>query len=196
MSNNKNNNNHHKGKKRMNKGKKQHGKKNFYSSGQGGKKNSKTLFIGKIYMEDIQSSEVSVQLIQHRISYLLSVLEKYGQVEHFQNNIESNNYMLVTYKTREIAEKVLKKLRDVGEMENLMDQIKVQLGKNKIPGSVCPSLNRYKYDWSDKPAVRPKTAYSMKKSYQKEQGETEKETKDTQQNSSSTGKKKKKNKEE
>jgi len=168
-------------------GKKQQGKKQFYQNSPAGganrgdrgdrgdvikkKKTSKTLFIGKIFMEDISRTDVSAQLIEHRVNYLMSVLEKYGEVEHYQNNIEANNYVLVTYKTRETAERVLKKLRSKTEMENLMEQIKVQLGKNKIPASVCPNLVRYKFDWSDKPARASitKNAYSGKKVPQKDE---------------------------
>lgn len=164
MSDNKNNKNKGNKKKKNPKKKPQGG----YSSNQNNnynkrKKNTKTLFIGKIYNDGMGNSQVSGVLQQHRIKCLKGVLESYGDVEHFSDNIENQGYVLVTYKTRDMAEYALRKLKNKNENEDIMGRIKEQLRKQKISDTVCPNLTRYRYDWSDKQSKSVKNAYSMKK---------------------------------
>jgi len=111
---------------------------------------SRTLFIGKIGLRDLEQSSVAQQLISQRLNAIRTVFESLGTIENYYDKILSGSYLLVTYSTHEEAEKVYKILTNKKELENINAEALKNFVQNKLPESVAPDFTRYKYDWSEK----------------------------------------------
>jgi chromosome segregation ATPase len=112
-------------------------------------KDSRTIYIGKVFTDDLEGSSIADKLKEQRIKYLRDVLEQYGTIESFDAQI-NEAYALVTYETHKAADDALKTLRNREEVDTILDRVRGKLTQSKLPSAVCPELHRYKYNWSDK----------------------------------------------
>jgi hypothetical protein len=128
------------------------------------KQTSKTVFVGRIFFDDLYTQSISTSLADklkdQRVRLLKEVFTQFGDIEaveaHFNN--DDNNFMLVTYENRESAVAALASLKSKDKVNEEMDNLRSRLDKQKqFPPNVCPELYKYRYDWSDKPAISAKS---------------------------------------
>jgi chromosome segregation ATPase len=112
-------------------------------------KDSRTIYIGKVFTDDLEGSSIADKLKEQRIKYLRDVLEQYGTIESFDAQV-NEAYALVTYETHKAADDALRTLRNREEVDTILDRVRGKLTQSKLPSAVCPELHRYKYNWSDK----------------------------------------------
>lgn len=112
-------------------------------------KDSKTIYVGKVFTDDLDGSTIAEKLKEQRIKYLRDVLEQYGPIESFDAQL-NDAYALVTFETHKAAEDALKALRNREEVELILERVESKILQNKLPTAVVPNLLRYKYSWSDK----------------------------------------------
>jgi len=131
---------------------------------------SRTIAITKVFSKDLEQGEIGLKLKQHRVSSLKEVLASFGEIENFDNQVEQSAVVIVTFRTREAAEKAVATLRDKNEVENLMNQLRAKLDEQGISKSVCPNLMRYKYNFTTQREQKkgPKTAYPQPKQAQEQ----------------------------
>jgi hypothetical protein len=132
---------------------------------------SRTLYIGRVYYDELdQDTNISQKLNQERLKLLKDVFSRFGEVERFEPH-STESFVHVAYKDRQSAEEAMKKLTQRQVRDEIMDELKEQLRKTKLPETVCPVLWKYRYEWSNKnqsgadsPSVetRPKTAVAKK----------------------------------
>jgi hypothetical protein len=138
--------------------------------------NSKTLYIGRVYYDELdQDTNISQKLNNERLKLLREVFQRYGDVEKFEPNT-AESFVHVTYRDRSFAEDAITYLTQRSVRNQIIDEIKDQLRRRNLPESVCPVLWKYRYEWSkttqsgaESPqGVRPKTAVAKKGTEQKE----------------------------
>lgn len=128
--------------------------------------NVRTIYINKVFMRDLEQSGVGPQLKQQRINLLRDVLSQFGELESFEDQVESGNSVLVTYRDHETAVKALESLKNKEETEGLMETAIAKLKKMSLPESVCPPLFKYRYGLATNNKKGPKTAYAQNKTVQ------------------------------
>jgi outer membrane biosynthesis protein TonB len=129
---------------------------------------SRTLYIGRVYYDELdQDTNISQKLNQERLKLLKDVFSRFGEVERFEPH-STESFVHVAYKDRQSAEDAMQKLTQRQVRDEIMDELKEQLRKTKLPETVCPVLWKYRYEWSNKnqsgadsPST-PKTAVAKK----------------------------------
>jgi hypothetical protein len=112
-------------------------------------KDSKTIYIGKVFTDDLDGSPISEKLKEQRIKYLRDVLEQFGPIESFDAQV-NDGYVLLTYESHKSAEDALKTLKNRDEVDQILNRIQEKIYQNKLPTAVTPDLHKYRYSWSDK----------------------------------------------
>jgi len=114
-------------------------------------KDSKTIYIGKVFTDDLDGSGIATKLKEQRIKYLRDVLDQFGPIESFDAQV-NDGYVLLTYETHKAADDALKTLKNRDEVDTIIARVHDKLNQSKLPIAVCPDLHKYRYSWSDKQA--------------------------------------------
>lgn len=112
-------------------------------------KDSKTIYVGKVFTDDLDGSSIAEKLKEQRIKYLRDVLEQFGVIDSFDAQI-ADAYALVTFENHKSAEDALKALKSRDEIDNMLRRVEDKITQSKLPTAVVPQLHKYKYSWSDK----------------------------------------------
>jgi hypothetical protein len=122
------------------------------------KKDSKTVIISGILFNDLFSSNIDTNLAEklkdQRIRLLRDMLYQFGDIESVEAHLDSHddNYMLVTFKSRDSAKTALQTLRSKDKLAEEMEKIRSKLAHQKqFPPNVCPELFKYSFGWYDYP---------------------------------------------
>lgn len=129
------------------------------------KRNTKTIFVSKIYMDDLDNAaneNLSRHLKGQRIKYLRDTLASFGEIERIDHSDEQQNAN-VTYVDRKSAIEALKNLKKKEKLEDLVANIKLQLNQAKLPEACAPKLMLYRYGWADNVVAQkgPKNVYKQ-----------------------------------
>jgi len=114
-------------------------------------KDSKTLYIGKVFTDDLDGSVISEKLKDQRIKYLREVLDQFGAIDSFDAP-SGEGYVLLSYDNHQAAENALRTLKNPDEVDIILARIKDKINQSKLPTAVTPNLHKYRYSWSDKQA--------------------------------------------
>jgi len=142
-------------------------------------KDSKTIYVGKVFTDDLDGSSIAEKLKEQRIKYLRDVLEQYGAIESFDAQV-SEAYALVTYETHKSAEDALKALRNRDEIDGILKRVEDKITQSKLPVAVVPQLHKYKYNWSDKQSSNRTRSVGVKGNAQLPKNVVAKKTSDQQ----------------
>lgn len=114
-------------------------------------KDSKTIYIGKVFTDDLDGSALSDKLKDQRIKYLREALDQFGPIDSFDAP-SGEGYVLLSYETHQAADSALKTLKNADQVDSILARIKDKINTSKLPLAVTPNLHKYRYSWSDKPA--------------------------------------------
>lgn len=114
-------------------------------------KDSKTIYVGKVFTDDLDGSQIAEKLKEQRIKYLRDVLDQFGPIESFDPQV-NDGYVLLTYDNHKSAEDALRTLKNRDEVDTILLRVQDKINQSKLPQAVCPDLHKYRYSWSDKQA--------------------------------------------
>jgi len=114
-------------------------------------KDSKTIYVGKVFTDDLDGSQIAEKLKEQRIKYLRDVLDQFGPIESFDPQV-NDGYVLLTYDNHKSAEDALRTLKNREEVDTILLRVQDRINQSKLPQAVCPDLHKYRYSWSDKQA--------------------------------------------
>lgn len=140
------------------------------------KRNTKTVFVAKIYMDDLEkyvifyhlnlvstaNENLSRVLKGQRIKFLRDTMATFGDIERVEYSEEQQN-VNVTYVDRKSAIEALKVLKRKEKLEEFLDNIRLQLVQQKLPEACTPKLLLYRFGWADNVVAQkgPKNVYKQ-----------------------------------
>ena len=114
-------------------------------------KDSKTIYIGKVYTDDLDGSVISDKLKDQRIKFLRDAMDTFGPIESFEAPYDEG-FVLLSYETHQQAANALSALKDENKVEDILDRLREKIAQSKLPTAITPNLHKYRYSWSDRPA--------------------------------------------
>lgn len=90
------------------------------------------------------------------------MLHQFGDIESAETHLDSqdDNYILVTFKSRDSAMAAFQTLKSTDKLAEEMDKIRSKLAHQKqFPPNVCPELFKYNFGWYDYPVRSSKGGY-------------------------------------